>query len=177
MNKRGISALLSAVLLIGFVVALGAVVSTFLIQQAEDFNPEALIENSLSCDSVAISPVVTNADNIGFTTINNRQATKGIGFKNKGTFSIEKLTITAPGFPSQEYFFFNDPDNPSISDRTTLAPGQENELRIFLQQQNDKEIIKATPWIKDRQQENQPLVICTKNEVQFDFKEIREKFQ
>ena len=57
MKKRAISPLIATVILVGFTVALGAIVSTYLIKQAKGFNPESFVEESPYCESIVLEPV------------------------------------------------------------------------------------------------------------------------
>jgi|SRR3989344_1037720 len=168
MKKRGISPILSTVLLIGFVIALGAMVSTYLIKQAQDFDPEALIEDSVLCDNVAITPVVAKDENEELKIVRiSGGKTEGVAFKNKGTFSIHKLTITTAKEGSQDYAFFEGGQN------NPLKPGEEREINIFLEYTAGQTTnIKVTPWIQDKETEGEPLIICTKKEIIFDFNKL-----
>ncbi len=57
-SQRGISPLIATVLLLGFAVALGAIVSTFLIKQAKEFKPESFLEDSPYCETMVLEPVI-----------------------------------------------------------------------------------------------------------------------
>lgn len=62
MNKRGVETIIGWVLLVGFTVALGALVSNWAIQQAKQINPEKMANPDLYCDNMRLSvePFICN---------------------------------------------------------------------------------------------------------------------
>jgi len=88
--KKGVSPLIAWVLLIGFTVGVGILVSNFVIKQTEKFKPGELVEGGLFCDSVAFSADSYCRDNLP----NNPDPNWGIlqlTIKNRGAFSINKI--------------------------------------------------------------------------------------
>ena len=87
MKKRGISPLISWVLLIGFVIGLSLMVTTWVKQQAETRADKLVegVESDIRCNGVAFNAKLEcNATPIELT------------IANKGKFTINKLTIRQP---------------------------------------------------------------------------------
>src|SRR3989338_391385 len=106
MTKRGISPLIATVLLVAFSIALAAIVSTYVINKTKEFKPEAIIEDSLLCDSVALgysvestggSDEVLKYDSALSDKEGNVILYKLTGLKlvNKGAFNIHRFLINA----------------------------------------------------------------------------------
>src|SRR3989344_1978458 len=124
MSKRGISPLIATVMLVGFAVALGAMVSTFLIKEAKDFKPESFLEDSPFCEGVVLEPLVLAApNNPGNCQVanqpkprwprttnscplpnSNQCIVEGIVFRNKGSFSIHSVWVSGTGVSNQVLF-------------------------------------------------------------------------
>src|SRR3989344_7404170 len=111
-NKKGVSPLLAAVLLVAFAIALGAIVSNYLIKQAKEFNPEKIAEESVFCESVTLGYDIDDPTNLGFQekTISGRPFTffEYITVINRGAFSIHQLIISAGGMASRPYPIYDD---------------------------------------------------------------------
>lgn len=224
MVKRGISPLIATVLLVGFTVALGAIVSTYLIKEAKEFNPESFIEESAYCESLILEPLViegppnmqprqpwplstvvpaTQNDNDLYTQgLAECSSTadvcliQGLGFKNKGSFSLHSVLITAPGSTNQLYLPVRD-SNPgqagNVRSITKIGPGKNwgyddvgtavvRNLAIAYNPENVHEadettrIFKVTPQVQDIEKTEErgiPVIIpCSKQEITFDIGKV-----
>ncbi len=196
MNKRGISPLIATILLVAFSIALAAIVSTYLINQTKKFKPEAIVEDSLLCDNVAIDYSIESGsisaleyESVG----SNLFLLKGLNIVNKGSFSIHKYSIIAPGVGPRDGqpagWYSDDPNNPNVLNPNTLScatsttgvifcagplpPGNKQEVRIGLANSADG-IIKITPIIKDPEKEEPTYVKCIRNQLVLDHKKICE---
>jgi len=87
MNKKGVETIIAWVLLVGFTVALGAVVSNWAIQQAKQINPEKMANPDLYCDNLRLSvePFVCNP-NLNSITVQNK------GYRNSPVTFVKVLT-------------------------------------------------------------------------------------
>ncbi len=99
-KKKGVSPLIAAVLLVGFSVALAAIVSQFVIKETKKFGPEQFLEDSPFCENVVIEAVkaagtdpvqISSAGGSGFFYL------EGVGIKNKGSFSVRRLVTKSGG--------------------------------------------------------------------------------
>ena len=88
--KRGISPLVSWVLLVGFVVALAVMVTTWVRDQAETTTDKAVegIEGDIRCSQVALN---VNIDCTTDPTLGTMTLT------NKGKFTIHEIRVRQPG--------------------------------------------------------------------------------
>ena len=143
MYTRGISPILATILLIGFTIAMAGVVSNVLIKQAKKFNPEEQQKESQYCDqaNVAIglpenlAQVTTtsqNIDGVSCSIIN------GILYKNKGAFTIHKLTTVAQigKTKSSEDVLLSGPIAPQQTISGAIGYCQDPEITLY-------------PWIQD----------------------------
>ena len=103
-SKKAISPLIATVLLVGFSIVLAGIVTTFVINKTKEFQPEKIIEDDLLCDNVAIDITVPDINLLSYITASDgtTKLLKGLNLTNKGSFTIHKVTINSPGFPSTE---------------------------------------------------------------------------
>lgn len=160
-NKKGVSPLLAAVLLIAFSIVLAAIVSNFVIKKTKEFKPEVIAEDSVYCDSVSLGYKIDSA-NYG---LEGNNLITGIVLVNKGTFSVYQLLINTPGLPSITVRLL-DNDNKEIpiypSDNTSTEE-KENEYPIGKLQIGSGPEIKIIPIIKDSDTGN--FVKCPNKEL------------
>ncbi|MEW6063097.1 MAG: hypothetical protein AB1571_01870 [Nanoarchaeota archaeon] len=122
--KKAVSPLIAWVLLIGFTVGVGILVSNFVIKQTERFKPGELVEGSLFCDSVAFS-----VDSYCRGELPNNPSGWGkltLSLKNRGSFTINKIVYN-----------LNDARG-VISDsiQLTLQPGGSEEISLAVKDNN-----------------------------------------
>ncbi len=140
--KRGISPLISAVLLIGFSVALAAVVSTFVIQKTKDFDVGSVVSSSY-CEEVVLGigsqgPTFNyDASSLDSSLLLLQDFT----LTNKGAFTIRQLSYTAPGLSSVTY--------PLQGDVEPIQSGQSTPLTFSYPAGTSEGDFKFTPWIQD----------------------------
>lgn len=169
-NKKGVSPLLAAVLLVAFAVALGAIVSNYVIKQAKQFNPEVIAEQSVFCESVSLGYSVPDPDNLRVNNIDIGGRTVrvfgDITLINRGAFSIHQLIITAPGVQSRPYVIYDEEGNAA-----SIKPGADNKynISISLGASSDTEI-KIIPVIKDP--EKNQFVRCPDRQVVIDYEQL-----
>ena len=171
-NKKGVSPLIAAVLLIAFTIALGAIVSTFLIKKTQEFKPEEIAQQSTFCEAVTLGYTASNEDGDErlIITTGETQLLKNLILINKGSFSIHELVITSPGFTSRSQKIF---DEEGIIVLGGIAPG--GRYTIDIQIYIDTEIgigsankeIKIVPKVKDP--ETGKLVICPDRQMVLDY--------
>ena len=210
--------MIATVLLVGFAVALAAIVSTYIIKQAKSFDPGAFLEDSPFCEDMALEPLVVDGV-VGSTAPNiwpkatvgvpistadcTRGGTppacfiQGIGFKNKGKFSLVAARIKAPGISQKDYFpplasggvttlapgalwgviFPPPPAPPPTTTATTVShsPIEYNPNIADVTLDNRK--ISVTPIVNDPTQAEKlkktvQLVACSKQEESFDLKDL-----
>ncbi|MEK6948034.1 MAG: archaellin/type IV pilin N-terminal domain-containing protein [Nanoarchaeota archaeon] len=184
-KKKGVSPLIAVVLLVAFSVAMAAFVSTYVINKTKKVNFESFAEDTVLCDSVTLAYDTLKDETTGenklkvipVSGINNLFLITGLKLKNKGSFTIYKLTITAPGQPSQEYGILGgikpsgSKDNTGKSidyfdelgnqDDRGIAFTYNNDINLFKKNPN----IKITPWIRNPDKKDgdpEQNVICTK---------------
>ena len=183
-KKKGVSPLIATVLLVAFTVAMAAFVSTYVIKKTKQVNFESFAEDTALCDSVTLAYDTIKDETTGENKIRLEQANDatyiihGIKLRNKGAFTIHKLTITAPGQQSQEYTLLpiGSEIKPSGSKDTSgnlmdfyngLGDGERgiaftfNDIESFKKNPN----IKITPWIKNPEKQAgdpEQNVVCTK---------------
>lgn len=163
-NKKGVSPLLAAVLLIAFSIALASIVSTFIIKKTKEFNPESIAQESTYCESVTLS--YRTAEALGIVSpigSSNVHLFNGLLIVNKGTFSIHQFRVTAPGFPTRPY--------PIDTIDKTLKPGDPIELKIQINPSSENKEIKIVPVIKDVEKEDQ-LVTCASRQIVVDYEKL-----
>ena len=152
-TKRGISPLISAVLLIGFSVALAAVVSTFVIQKTKDFDVGSVVSSSY-CEEVVLGIGVQgptfNPDALSLEDPN-LLLLQDFSLANKGAFTIRQLSYTAPGLSSIEYSLVT--PNPNPFDEPIPAPILSGESSAWTfsypESAEEEDLFKFTPWIQD----------------------------
>lgn len=172
MDKRGISPLIAAILLVAFAVTLAALVSTYVINKAKEFHPEEIAEESLLCESVSLGYTADAAISIdaipGDTS--GLQLIGPITLINRGAFSIHQLIITAPGQVSQPYPVWDTSVSPARA--IALEPGANNKYNISIGLNSDLEdkTIKIVPVVNDT--EKVQLVRCTDRQVVIDYTQL-----
>lgn len=164
MNKKAISPLIATVLLVGFSIVLAGIVTTFVIDKTKEFNPEKIVEDDLLCDNIAIDITVPDQNALIYETASNVKILKGLNLTNKGSFTIHKVTINSPGFPSKE-----SPLNPIIK------PGEGyDQLSLGVRDPTIEEVITIIPWIKHPEEEN-TYIKCQRSEIKIIPKKICEE--
>jgi len=111
MNKRGISPLIATVLLIGFSVMMAALVSNYIIKQTKEFDIEKMIGSDELCSEVSFQIVPSPdqeitcddvAESVGICSDGLVRTLGSASLKNKGSFSIWKLTVNSESVGSYE---------------------------------------------------------------------------
>src|SRR3989344_2469009 len=106
-KKKGVRPLIATVMLVGFAVALAAVVSTFVIKETKKFNPESFLEDSPYCENIVIEAVGglrDTDDEVIPITIKDANSAEtdpqkkfylldGMGIKNKGSFIVKRYLL------------------------------------------------------------------------------------
>ena len=171
-KKKGVSPLIAVVLLVAFSVAMAAFVSTYVIKKTKEFKPESFTEDSGLCDSVTlaydtIKDETTGVSKLSLEKISDYFIIHNLQLKNKGSFTINKLTITAPGKQSQEYNIpRGDEITPSGSPKDSYD-GLKGIAFLFTDITSFKKSpnIKIIPWTKNPEKADgdpEQNVICTK---------------
>lgn len=167
-NKKGVSPLVATVLLIGFSLAIAAMVITFSINKTKSTiaDVEKTMVSSQYCNDVAfqvqpescelVSGGVEGCNNLGAVT----KVLKNVQIKNKGTFSIRKLKITSIGL---EVPPFDDTIKPNA--RSTVG-----DIQVCIGDDTDG-IVRFIPFVKD---EKEQLIPCSQNQKEFDANEFCE---
>ena len=162
-NKRGVSPLLAAVLLIAFSIAMAAIVSNYLINRAKEFNPESIAQQSVFCESVNLGFSVDTPEDFGIQTPSSGVELLGpITLINRGSFSIHQLIINAPGRQSI-----------TVGLPEPIPPGAENKYELAGIQINSgspETEISIVPIIKDLEKDQ--FVKCTDRQLIIDYKEL-----
>jgi len=181
MNKRGISPILSTVLLVGFTIALAMVVSNFLIQQTEEkFNPENIITESEFCDSVSLGYKVEIDVNDGSSLADaiivsgDIYRLKFVNLTNKGTFTIKNITVIGPDNIGRNINIIQTDNNENILDSTVgLAPQENKLIKILFSGYNPSKenLVKIIPWIKDPKKNT--YVLCADSALVIDIASIK----
>lgn len=172
MNKRGISPLIATVLLVAFSIALAAMVSTYIIGKTKEFKPEAIIEDSLLCDNVALDYSVesTGINPLTLQALSgNLKKLTGLKLVNKGSFTIYKYTMNAPGVSTLNNIPLKG-KNDAGGDVTNLKPGESLGFEIGLKVTADK-LIKIIPIIQDPEKDK-TYIKCTKSQLIFDYAKL-----
>ncbi len=168
-KKKGVSPLIATVMLVGFAVALAAVVSTFVIKETKKFNPESFLEESPYCENIVIEAVQLHdaqgkpRDILieklegGFYTL------KGMGVKNKGSFVVKRYIFKSGG-----------KELPVIPDVGEGKPGQITQVNgkglVFFPKDGEERIIKIQPAVNDPEKEK--IIPCPKQEITVNYKTI-----
>ncbi len=192
-NKRGISPLIATVLLVAFSIILAALVSTFIINRAKEFNPNVLAEDSVFCESVSLGYKVDKIDIVKFglyPALGSNPLRQGetlsattnlfgpLNLTNKGTFSIHQLIISAGGNQSKTVpiIILGTGGAPTIG---TIPPSQGYSTYIQLNSLTNSQIqlnsltnsqIKIVPVINDT--EKNQFVKCITKPLIFDYKQL-----
>lgn len=167
MNKRGISPLLAAVLLIAFAIAMAAIVSTFVLKKTREFNPNVIAQESVFCESVNIGYTVDDPNSLTInTTVPSVELLQGITIINRGTFSIHKFIVSSPGLESSDYLIRN------ATGISTLQPGANNKYNVSIQiiSGNSNKEIKLVPVIKDP--EKNQFVACPDRQLLINYSQL-----
>jgi len=169
-NKKGVSPLLAAVLLVAFAIALGAIVSNYLIKQAKEFNPEKIAEESVFCESVTLGYDIDDPTNLGFQekTISGRPFTffEYITVINRGAFSIHQLIISAGGMASRPYPIYDDAGQIS-----NISAGVNNRYNLSINMnRGSNDEIKIVPVIKDP--EKDVFVRCADRQLVINYTQL-----
>ena len=171
-NKRGVSPLIATVLLIGFSLAIAAMVITFMTNKAKSLNPEEIVGSSQYCGEVAFQVQAGSCELFpgGLEGCNNLKATtkvlKDVEIKNKGSFTIRKVKISSPGLDVPVF-----EDNIKPSSKGTIP-----ELKVCLGDDTEG-IIRFTPFIKNDKSDKEtvPFIPCGQNQVEFNANEFCNK--
>ena len=159
MKKKGVSPLLAAVLLIAIAIALGAIVSNFLIKEAKKFNPEELAQQSVYCESVNLGYKVNDAEDLCIGHPSGFDILQGVNITNKGSFAIQGFKITAPGFNSRDYPVTN-----------AINPGGGEIIEIQINNDLDDKKIKIVPIVKDL--EKNQNIVCADRALIMDYGQL-----
>jgi len=147
--KKGISALIGWVLLVGFSIAMAAFVTNWVIGQTEKFNPEKVAGGSeIYCNEVFLSIQDVNMEDnqkgeVACKEYENANAKiLNLVLKNKGKFTITKVDVSG-----QKSKIFNFPED-------GLKPGKEtgnlgnNPVKIYFCKQEEGNEILIVPSIE-----------------------------
>jgi len=181
-NKRGISPLIATVLLVAFAVAMAAFVSTFVIKKTKEFKPASFVEDSALCDSVTLAydiikdPTSTPPDKLKLSLapgVTNTYLIEGLSLRNKGSFSIYKITINAPGQSSDLDFTKKLASPKGLTPSTsTFAKDPDPGFITFAFKRDPKnKNIKIVPWVKDPDKDPadpESNVVCSKKVLLID---------
>ncbi len=185
-KKRGVSPLIATVLLVGFAVALAAIVSTFVIKETKKFNPESFLEDSPFCENIVIEAVGNIKANTGdMTTIpigiksvgGGFYELQGIGIKNKGSFNVKAFSVKSGGTNPTPII----PGKEDPADDTSLYEGRPGGVTI-VRKKSDQSVI-GIPFVKNDEQtiviqasvrdpEKDKVFPCPKQEIRVNYKEI-----
>lgn len=170
-KKKGVSPLLATVLLVAFAIALAAIVSTYVINKAREFDPSSIAQSSVYCDSVSLGYTINDPNLLGFVTkTGGYKFLSGLTLVNRGTFSIQQLIITAPGQGTRTYPIIDKSVTPYKVGK--IKPGADNKYPIELQLNtvSRPEVIRIVPVIMDI--EKNQLVECTDRQLIFNYQEL-----
>lgn len=165
-SNKGVSPLIATVLLIGFSVALAAMVSTFVIQKTKDFDPSSVVASSY-CEQAALAvgsaPATLGESEGSCPTGGDYLLAENLQLVNKGAFTVRKISYTPPGQNSIEFAL--DP---------VLAPGAADVFTFGYCSNLATEsgaIFKFTPWIQDP--ETQEILPCPLQELQVPYSALQ----
>ncbi len=164
-NKRGISVLISAVLLIALAIALAVIVSSIVLKKARDFNPDEFAQESVFCESVGLGYTVDDPSSLDIRSEGGVDLLEGITLVNRGSFSIYRLTVNAPGTLSRDYLIYN--DDGFISPETG-----NNKYNVIIQidKSNPDKEIRLVPVVRD--QEKNQFVRCTDRQLILNYGQV-----
>jgi len=127
--KRGISPLISWVLIISFAIAIGLVIIPALINQIKDWNPDPDIDY---CNDVTLSFSNACRDADGVLHLN---------VTNNGDFSIKKITLgRTTNVTAKQWCVYSE-----ISSYMPLVPGNKIELKLSLDETFGYNITSTSP--------------------------------
>ena len=195
MKRRGISPLIATILLVGFTIAIAAIVSSFLINQVEDeFKPDLIIKDSEFCSSVSIGYTYENTEYYlaqdGNPTTNNGYPNQwlaedkgeyiflyGFNITNKGAFNITNLTLKVdPGLPSYTMQIYDYSLDTPDALATGIPPRDSREVRIIYKSTEDTAIAEFIPWMKDfSAEEDNVYIVCNDRKLRLDLKSVCQK--
>ena len=177
-NKKGVSPLLAAVLLVALAITMSAIVSNYIINKTKEFNPEQLAEGSIFCESASLGftvpdpaklAVYKDIDPVSGNKINGQGVNLfgPITLVNRGTFSIHQLIISAPGLQSLNYLILEQGGKVS-----SIKPGANNKYLISMQVNpaNPNKEIKIVPVIKDTEKNH--FVKCTDRQLIINYVQV-----
>jgi len=177
MLKRGISPILSTILLVGFVVILAGVVANFLITETEEkFDPEKIITESEFCSSVALGFEFqtdgTYAEEVSYIAPNNRNTAfmtlRALNITNKGTFTIRNITVIGQDGSSN---MLNVKHGGTLSPTYGLKPQESKSLDIIYMPADGQSLIQLIPWIKDPKGTGK-YILCEESSLTIDISKI-----
>ncbi len=173
-KKRGVSPLIAAVLLVGFSVALAAIVSQFVIKETKKFGPEQFLEDSPFCENIVVevarlppatdSPTVVpdvKITGLGGTTFN----LEGLGVKNKGSFAVKRLVLRSGG---KEVPVILTADEGKPGSVINVKSSSNKPGLIFYKNSEQKIVIQ--PAVYDHEKEK--VLPCPKQEISVSYKEL-----
>jgi flagellin-like protein len=177
-TKRAVSPLIATVLLVGFTIALGAMISSFLIKQTqENFKPDVIIKDTEFCDSVSIGYIYNQT---WTTTGDNKNFLTGLRITNKGSYSITNLTIkpkmaTEQTKPIIDYI--KSDANNIVAVEGGIKPGKSEEVRfIFNPSAKEDTTVEFIPWIKDYTiKDKNVYIICNDKKLKFNLCDVYKK--
>ena len=172
MKKKGVSPLIATVLLVAFAVAIGAVVSNYIIKQTKEFKPEKLVEDSLLCDDVNLGYSIDPSTDIlpkDWLCLYEPNVLAGINIVNKGKFSIYKYSLTTQGksSPSDEPAGHYD-GGTFTKDASGIKPGKKQQMFFGVNGDIRDKTIRIIPIVKNPEAENE-FVKCTKSALVIDY--------
>lgn len=170
-NKRGIGPLLATVILVAVAITLGALVSNYMIDKAKEFDPSAIAEESVYCESVTLRYTAYAQETADFDALGGCSNSNSIGpiyLINGGAFSIHKLIITSPGYESLP------PRNILTAGSTEpgeIIPGGNYPIMVQINSRLDNnKNIKIIPVIEDKEKDE--FVSCVKRQLVIDYTEL-----
>lgn len=194
MYKRGITPILATVLLVGFTIAIAAMVSTFLIKEVQEgFNPENIITESEFCDSVALGfeEIVEEDPSGGSDSCNGGiveaypgesgfSFLKCVNIKNKGQFSVWNITVIGPDRQSLSLGMVDISGGFSTLDSGVLLDGglkpqEKEQIKVIFggYGSNSNNEIKIIPWIKDpKNNEIVQYIVCEDSALIIDLDKV-----
>ncbi len=169
-NKRGIGPLLATVILVAVAITLGALVSNYMISKAKAFDPSAIAEESVYCESVTLRYTAYAQETGDFDALDgcpNNNLIGPIYLINSGAFSIHKLIITSPGYESLP------PRNIILEGSTVpgqIIPGGNYPIRVQINPILDNKNIKIIPVIEDKEKDE--FVSCVNRQLVIDYTKL-----
>ncbi len=154
--------MLATVILVAIAITIGAMVSNYMINKAKEFDPSALVEESVYCESVTLGYTAYADDT------DDHDALEGCGggnmgpiyLINRGAFAIHKLIISSPGFESSP------PRNIILGgEASQINPGDPYyPITVQINRDDENKNIKIIPIIKDIEKDD-AFVSCVKRQL------------